>query len=380
MGKSSSSKILTFIPAEGVIIPHSAKDVISALRRLGQDVAWIDLKAFTESQKELLVFIEDRIRKERPDFIFTLNTIGLTPNLFTKYKVPYVSWFTMDPRRSPLDQYASPLYYIFVCSREAVVDLKRDGFKHVFYLPLCTNPDVFKKIRLKSEDLRRYSCNVSFVGTWRLLRPKEDSLPIFEGMIKKAMDYPNTPIKGLFDRLLRWKSGTEVNFSSIEKILWIIEDEAMTRYRGDILLSLSRFGVNLYGNPEMRDLETRGIRYCGWVDNRRELPKVYNATKINIALSISSLKDALNISVFNILASSGFMITNTRSDLLRLFRKDEVVCFEDKMDLIGKVDYYLKNPKEREEIALQGQRRVLKEHTFLHRMKEVLSVMGDFIN
>jgi spore maturation protein CgeB len=235
-------------------------------------------------------------------------------------------------------------------------------------------------MRLKSEDLRRYSCNVSFVGTWRLLRPKEDSLPIFEGMIKKAMDYPNTPIKGLFDRLLRWKSGTEVNFSSIEKILWIIEDEAMTRYRGDILLSLSRFGVNLYGNPEMRDLETRGIRYCGWVDNRRELPKVYNATKINIALSISLLKDALNISVFNILASGGFMITNTRSDLLRLFRKDEVVCFEDKMDLIGKVDYYLKNPKEREEIALQGQRRVLKEHTFLHRMKEVLSVMGDFIN
>jgi spore maturation protein CgeB len=61
---------------------------------------------------------------------------------------------------------------------------------------------------------------------------------------------------------------------------------------------------------------------------------------------------------------------------LRLFCEDETSYFRNPQELSEKISFYLENPSKREEIAKRAYIRVIKEHTFLHRMKEILSILG----
>jgi spore maturation protein CgeB len=122
-----------------------------------------------------------------------------------------------------------------------------------------------------------------------------------------------------------------------------------------------------------------GIDFRGWIDNRRDLPRLYNASKINLNLMQDQLKCALNLRCFDVPASGGFMLSNFKGDLLELFDEGETVWFEDIEDLHEKVRFYLKNPKEREKIRERARKRVLLEHTFYHRAKRVVEVMRGFI-
>ena len=51
-----------------------------------------------------------------------------------------------------------------------------------------------------------------------------------------------------------------------------------------------------------------------------------------------------------------------------------MVMYDSYEDLLNKVDYYLSHDKEREEIALAGQRNVLENHTLSQRLDEMEKV------
>jgi spore maturation protein CgeB len=42
-----------------------------------------------------------------------------------------------------------------------------------------------------------------------------------------------------------------------------------------------------------------------------------------------------------------------------------------------KAKHYLEHPEERNEIARRGNRKVLENHTYIHRIKEILSKIGN---
>lgn len=52
----------------------------------------------------------------------------------------------------------------------------------------------------------------------------------------------------------------------------------------------------------------------------------------------------------------------------------EVVCYEDKKDLVEKVTFYLNNEDIRRKIALSGQNRCKKDHTVSNRLKRIIEV------
>lgn len=91
------------------------------------------------------------------------------------------------------------------------------------------------------------------------------------------------------------------------------------------------------------------------------LATIYNSS-INLALEG---KGEFTFRHLEILASCSFMICQSsinELDLpLPLLDGKHFVSFENKDDLIEKIDFYLKNPQLREEIALKG-RQVLEEH------------------
>ncbi len=88
------------------------------------------------------------------------------------------------------------------------------------------------------------------------------------------------------------------------------------------------------------------------------------------------MNKAVNQRVFDVPACGAFLLTDHQESLGELFDiGKEVIVFDCPEDIPDLLRYYLKNPDKREKIALQGRERVLKEHTYQHRLKSIIHNM-----
>lgn len=79
---------------------------------------------------------------------------------------------------------------------------------------------------------------------------------------------------------------------------------------------------------------------------------------------------AVNQRIFEVLGTGSLLITREADNLMRDFPKDIFVMYKNEKDCIEKVNYYLKNEKEREEIAQSGQKFIIENYNYKTLMKE----------
>lgn len=109
-----------------------------------------------------------------------------------------------------------------------------------------------------------------------------------------------------------------------------------------------------------------------------ETAKYYNQSKI--VLNIHRGDDDMNKNpyklpahtpnnrTFDIAACKAFQLTDCRKDLNDFYELNkEIVCFKGEQDFVKKAEYYLKNAKERKEIAKQAYKRTMNDHTYYQR-------------
>lgn len=160
-------------------------------------------------------------------------------------------------------------------------------------------------------------------------------------------------------------------------------------------------------NPIMPQLMARNIKINGiWWDrlpdyqsygDKIELGRwmspvetndTYNGSKIVINLHRSHQDDSVNNNAlkipgaspnprtFEISASGTLQLTDTRDDLARFYKPgEEIETYSSQQELLEKVEFYLTHEKERREIALRALERTLREHTYGHRIDQLLSVV-----
>ena len=69
-------------------------------------------------------------------------------------------------------------------------------------------------------------------------------------------------------------------------------------------------------------------------------------------------------------------MSNYQTDLLRHFVPDEdFVYYEDRYDLMRKLEYYLNHEDERAQIAKNGHDKIQKEHTFDIRVSQIIDIV-----
>lgn len=114
----------------------------------------------------------------------------------------------------------------------------------------------------------------------------------------------------------------------------------------------------------------------GEVYSYDEFPRVIKQSKINLNITLRSIHSGIPLRAFEIMGSGGFLLSNYQADFLDFFVPGEdFVYYEDKSDLLRKIDYYLIHEDERKEIAKNGHDKVAAAHTYRHRIREML----DFI-
>ena len=102
-----------------------------------------------------------------------------------------------------------------------------------------------------------------------------------------------------------------------------------------------------------------------------EMVKILGQSKIALNIHDPSQPCGGNLRLFEIPSTKTFQIVDKcPSDWF--IDGHEIVLFTDKYELLSKVNYYLNNDQERIRISNNGYKRLLKEHTYQHRVKEIL--------
>jgi GT2 family glycosyltransferase/tetratricopeptide (TPR) repeat protein len=139
------------------------------------------------------------------------------------------------------------------------------------------------------------------------------------------------------------------------------------------------FVGNVYPGPRQDMLAFVQNRYRNVFVGRRffaDMARTYSASRIVLNRSI---RDDLNMRVFEALACKSFLLTNElpeESGQGELFGDGvHLATYRDLDELRDKLDFYLKREDLRERIARIGQTEVLKNHTYRHRMQRIIQEM-----
>lgn len=230
---------------------------------------------------------------------------------------PFTIW-KCDYTTQPFEHVAKSLHvwdHFFIMDSYFIPRLKRIGVKNPYWLPMATDMQYFAVLKKRNaEDEAFYGGDISFVGT-------------------------------------------------------------PTRLRAAMVRELRDFGIKLWGIP-WRDPVFQKLQVKTNL-KLAEIKKIYNYTKINVNNHCLVNVNGANVRVFDIPACEGFLLTDRMEDIVtRLFVEGkEVVTYTDFQDMRNKVKYYLKNEKERCEIAANARQKVLKKHLYKHRVEEILSVL-----
>ena len=148
--------------------------------------------------------------------------------------------------------------------------------------------------------------------------------------------------------------------------------------RTEILDGISRrfkdITIKLYTPKETPFLQN--IQNMGTVHYMYEMPLVFQNSKINLNITLRSIKNGIPLRAMDIMGAGGFLLTNCQNDFDRHFIDGEdFASYSCREDLYNKIQYYLKHDDERRDIARNGCKRVREEHTYEKRVEEMLGTI-----
>ena len=106
-------------------------------------------------------------------------------------------------------------------------------------------------------------------------------------------------------------------------------------------------------------------------------PESTSIGKINLLISSREVQSEIPFEVMQILGHGGFLITNFKNEYRNFFEPEkDFVYYESLVDLSEKLNYYLENDTEREQIARRAHQKIQQEHTLSKRMEQMWDILG----
>lgn len=303
-------------------VVHQMGDKLSILKPVYNPI----IKSFLK--KENSDFLSS-VAKEKPDLILVVKGDNIFPETLRNIKrissCPVVSYVWDEPfyvhnkkrddyRISNFKRGVSLYDVVFVFDTHYIDEIAGEGAKKVKYLPLATNPNRYSNSIVSNQDRRDYDYDVCFIG-----------MP-FENRAE------------LFDNLSDYKLGV---FGDHWDTYFMLKGKKTPSY------------------------------YKGKATGEA-VNKIYLSSKIVLNIHHPQSIEGLNSRTFDIPACGAFEIVDYKKNLDMHFKMDEeIVAFRDMRELRSMIDFYLKNEGLRRKIADNGRKRVMDEHTWVHRVREM---------
>jgi spore maturation protein CgeB len=326
-----------------------ARHTVTALESLGHRVSWLDQSLYQASYETFASYRNPRHRltmqsrfadllslgvvthlaEDPPDLILALAQAPLNLAVLQhlrKKKFLTAMWFVENYRHLTYwQQLAGGYDYWFVIQKTSCFEaLKRAGARQVSYLPMAADPTLHRPLRLAAAEQDEYGADVSFVGS----------------------GYANR--RALLPR-------------------WLSKD----------------WSFKLWGNEwEGADTLTSVLQRGGARIDTETCIKVFNATSVNLNLhscagdGLDPEADFVNPRTFELAACGAFQLVDERALLPDLFDTSELVRFTSVAEVPSLIRTWLDDMSGRRAFGEAGRRRVLAQHTYEHRMRELLATIG----
>ncbi len=343
--------------------------------------------------------LEETIEERNYDFLITFNFSPTVAEASKRTGVKYFAYCYDNPLLELYREEVSyPDTYIGVFDKKQYDRLKSlHIIKNIMYVPLATNTDIFRNTVIGSQDRRKYCSDISFVG--KLYDDIEYNDFFDDGLVlKKEADELLTSLAGkwndtntLFDKaskeliefLYSRSNSSTAEVLPIDK-RYYVESFILAKHLNEIERKFvinklaERFDVKVYGSKKNYNDLNPNVRFGDYVDYNLEMPKVFFLSKINLNISSRSIESGIPQRVWDILAVSGFCLTNWQPELEDFFKiGKDLEVFRDIDELIDKASYYLKHDDKRTKIRLNGHNKIEKHHTYQKRMKPILERMRE---
>lgn len=336
-----------------------------------------------ESDAVLEKLLSEKISSAEYDRVLSVNYCPVVSGVCEKYKICYVSWVYDSPIHiRDISSFNNSCNRIYFFDEGQADYYKKKGFRNIFHLPLAADETVWK-----ADDGAKYSCDVAFVG--KLYESDYDylmgPLPLYErGEMEGIINFQSR-LYGAYildqmiddDRMARlnrfYRKASDNRFSVCrEEMEYACACEVTGRERR-MALSLLASRCNLHVHSGSDCSSVPGVQNYGYVDYYSQMPAVFANAKVNLNISLRTIRTGIPLRVLDVLSCRGFLITNYQQELLSYFEPGvDLVIYEDVKDLIGKTMYYLANDDLRNRIAENGQRKVRELFGFDKRIGELL--------
>jgi spore maturation protein CgeB len=148
-------------------------------------------------------------------------------------------------------------------------------------------------------------------------------------------------------------------------------------YRQEILRQLTDFDLRIYGaKPKWLLDRLSGYRKGGDLVLDQKA-KAIRAAKISLNTLHCAEINGLNCRAFELAGCGAFQLTSYRDVMNEHFvAGTEIESFKTTTELREKIAHYLKNPEQAAAIALRGQERAHREHTYEQRLSVILNMFA----
>lgn len=326
--------------------------------------------------------------------VFSFNYFKAVAIACGNQKVPYVSWIQDSPLLSLYDNTAYlETNYFFCFDYEQYEGMKARGVSHAYYYPLGVDMKALCEIADCGQGKEEYGADVSFVGSLyseRNMFSVLDSLPAFLKGYIEAICQAQLRVPGIrfsqvrvpenilnpLKKILVFHGMDETKLTYEVLVENLIDRNVTAIERNQMIQRLSEeFDFRLYTKADTSRYPK--VKNCGTVDYYMEMPKVFRQSKININISLRSIRCGIPLRILDIIASGGFVLTNYQEDLYRYFEEGKsIATFYNLDDMIEKIHYYLEHEEERKSIIEEGMKVVKREMDFSVLLPRILELAG----
>ena len=152
---------------------------------------------------------------------------------------------------------------------------------------------------------------------------------------------------------------------------WPYKGQVIDDYLFPMLHPVGKYRIKIFGNQPWR-----ANQYCGVISDEK-VKDLFVSAKICPNLSEPHAQKFgfdINERIFKILYAGGFCVSDAVEGY-KIF-DDGIVTASCPESFRDKIDYYLDNPLERQQIALKGHNCVRQNHTGFHRAAQILTEFG----
>jgi len=321
----------------------------------------------------------------KPDFLMAVNHLGFDEEgklteLLTELKLPFAVWYVDSPTYVLKDDTRNVSDYcaLFCWDSWYLDKIEGMGYLSSVQLSLATDPDIFlplnKGARCCPDIPLSFVANSMKFNTeeWRKKVSKATYEKLKTIAVTRQLESRQLPMSEILSDLVGPDDNDGIDLEA--SFIW----EATKEYRLRLIEALIPLGMTVYGDKGWHEFLSDSSCVRPPVDYYRQLPQVFNSTRVNFNATSFQMKHAVNQRVFDVAACGAFLLTDRMPDMENYFEiGKEAVCYETVEEAVDLSRYYLARTTQREKVAEGARKRVLADHTYSKRMSVIIDHMRE---